>query len=179
MDNTRDRFNPCGCSGKAAQADNMISTWKAPKRKSPAVTYLSQVGNVDRMIRLKKSKLEIMRDALSLQSIRMSDMPKAPSPSLQSMEDKLCDIMTLEEEIRELEREQVKLKAELMGMIGKIENADSQMVLIHCFLNLRSTAQMCNELHFSKGWLLKLKAGAITEMEQILAQEGELWKWQE
>jgi len=170
---------PCGGSGKAVTEASAIGIWKAPRQNSPAVAYLSQTGNLDRMIRLRKSKLEIMRDALSLQSVKMSDMPKAPSPSLQSLEDKLCDILTLEGEIRDLERDQVRLKADMMGMIGKIESADSQAVLIQCFLNLRSTAQMCEDLHFSKGWLLKLKARAITEMEQVLEQEGELGKWQE
>ena len=65
------------------------------------------------------------------------------------------------------------LKMEVMSMIGKIDNAEMQMVLIHYFLKLLTTAQVCRELHYSRGWLLKLKSSAIEEMERVLARKGE------
>ena len=130
-------------------------------------------SSTGRYVRLKKSKLEILRDALSLRSPVMTDMPKAPSPSLQSMEDRLCNILALEDEIKVMEQEMSMLKMEVMSMIGKIDNAEMQMVLIHYFLKLLTTAQVCRELHYSRGWLLKLKSSAIEEMERVLARKGE------
>ena len=153
--------------------DYQNNTWTAPNGESPAIAYLSRVGELDRQIRLKKSKLEILRDALSLRSPVMTDMPKAPSPSLQSMEDRLCNILALEDEIKVMEQEISMLKMEVMSMIGKIDNAEMQMVLIHYFLKLLTTAQVCRELHYSRGWLLKLKSSAIEEMERVLARKGE------
>ena len=153
--------------------DYQNNTWTAPNGESPAIAYLSRVGELDRQIRLKKSKLEILRDALSLRSPVMTDMPKAPSPSLQSMEDRLCNILALEDEIKVMEQEISMLKMEVMSMIGKIDNAEMQMVLIYYFLKLLTTAQVCRELHYSRGWLLKLKSSAIEEMERVLARKGE------
>lgn len=153
--------------------DYQNNTWTAPNGESPAIAYLSRVGELDRQIRLKKSKLEILRDTLSLRSPVMTDMPKAPSPSLQSMEDRLCNILALEDEIKVMEQEISMLKMEVMSMIGKIDNAEMQMVLIHYFLKLLTTAQVCRELHYSRGWLLKLKSSAIEEMERVLARKGE------
>ena len=153
--------------------DYQNNTWTAPNGESLAIAYLSRVGELDRQIRLKKSKLEILRDALSLRSPVMTDMPKAPSPSLQSMEDRLCNILALEDEIKVMEQEMSMLKMEVMSMIGKIDNAEMQMVLIHYFLKLLTTAQVCRELHYSRGWLLKLKSSAIEEMERVLARKGE------
>ena len=153
--------------------DYQNNTWTAPNGESPAIAYLSRVGELDRQIRLKKSKLEILRDALSLRSPVMTEMPKAPSPSLQSMEDRLCNILALEDEIKVMEQEMSMLKMEVMSMIGKIDNAEMQMVLIHYFLKLLTTAQVCRELHYSRGWLLKLKSSAIEEMERVLARKGE------
>ena len=153
--------------------DYQNNTWTAPNGESPAIAYLSRVGELDRQIRLKKSKLEILRDALSLRSPVMTDMPKAPSPSLQSMEDRLCNILALEDEIKVMEQEMSMLKMEVMSMIGKIDNAEMQMVLIHYFLKLLTTAQVCRELHYSRGWLLKLKSSAIEEMERVLARKGD------
>lgn len=153
--------------------DYQNNTWTAPKGKSPAIAYLSQVGELDRQIRLKKTRLEILRDALSLRSPVMTDMPKAPNPSLQSMEDTLCDILTLEDEIKVMEQEMVMLKAEMMGVIGRIENVTLQMVLVQCFLNLRSNSQACRDLHYSRCWFVRLKNQALEALEQVLRQKGE------
>ena len=101
----------------------------------------------------------------------MSDMPKAPSPSLQSMENRLCDILTLEDEIKVLEQKMVVLKAEMMGMIGKIEDATLQMVLVQCFLNMRSNTQASKDLHFARCWFIRLKNQALEAMEQVLSEK--------
>lgn len=143
-----------------------------PTRGSTAVAYLSRVGELDRQIKVKKSRLEILREALSLRAPVMSNMPKAPSPSLHSMEERLCDILTLEDEIKAMERELVMLKAEMMGKIEKINDADMQLVLIQCYLNLQSNSQACRALHYSRGWLMKLKARAIAEMDVVLTRES-------
>ena len=153
--------------------DYQSNTWTAPNEGSPAIAYLSRVGELDRQIRLKKTRLEILRDALSLRNPVMTDMPKAPSPSLQSMEDTLCDILTLEDEIKVMEQEMVMLKAEMMGVIGRIENVTLQMVLVQCFLNLRSNSQACRDLHYSRCWFVRLKNQALEALEQVLRQKGE------
>ena len=78
--------------GQIVPISDSTGIWAAPEAHGKAIPYLSQVGELDRQIRQKKAKLEVLRDALSLRSPVMSDMPKAPSPSLQSMENRLCDI---------------------------------------------------------------------------------------
>ena len=152
--------------------DYQNNTWTVPNGESPAIAYLSRVGELDRQIRLKKSRLGILRDALSLRSPVMSDMPKAPSPSLQSMEDRLSEILTLEDEIKAMEQKMVILKAEIMGVISRIEDATLQMVLVQCFLNLRSNSQACKDLHFSRCWFIRLKSQALEVLEQVLHQKG-------
>ena len=158
--------------GQTVPISDSTGIWAASEAQGKAVTFLSQVGELDRKIRLKKAKLEVLRDALSLRSPVMSDMPKAPSPSLQSMEDRLCDILTLEDEIKALEKEMVLLKADMMRVIGRIDDLNMQMILICCYLDLCTNAQACKQLHYSRGWLLKLKAQALTKLDAILDQEG-------
>ncbi len=158
--------------GQTVPIRNPAGLWTAPEAQGKAIPYLSQVGELDRQIRLKKAKLDVLRDALSLRSPVMSDMPKAPSPSLQSMEDRLCDILTLEDEIKALEKELVLLKADMMRVIGRIDDLNMQMILICCYLDLCTNTQACEQLHFSRGWLLKLKAQAITKLDAIIDREG-------
>lgn len=162
--------------GQNVPISDSTGIWAAPESQGKAIPYLSQVGELDRQIRLKKAKLEVLRDALSLRSPVMSDMPKAPSPSLQSMEDRLCDILTLEDEIKALEKDFVLLKADMMRVIGRIDDLNMQMILICCYLDLCTNAQACKQLHYSRGWLLKLKAQAITKLDAILDREGVIVK---
>ena len=61
------------CGGEAAE-----------RKREATIAYLSQVEEMNRRIALKKSKIEIKRDALSVRSPVLSDMPKAPSPNLQN-----------------------------------------------------------------------------------------------
>ena len=141
------------------------------------LAWLSQAEELNRQIRLRKSKIDIRRDALSVRSPVLSDMPRNPSPCLQQMERNLCEVLSLEEEVRDMEKELAVLKARMMGMIEKIENTDCQMVMIQFYLNMKSVRQTTETLHFSRGWMMKLKAQGIGELEQILKTEGELEKW--
>jgi hypothetical protein len=109
--------------------DYQNNTWTAPNGESPAIAYLSRVGELDRQIRLKKSKLEILRDALSLRSPVMTDMPKAPSPSLQSMEDRLCNILALEDEIKVMEDQLQKLTDKFVKEIDTLMDEKSKEIM--------------------------------------------------
>lgn len=162
--------------GEASPSSTM-KTYSAAEKREAAIAYLSQVEDLNRKIRLKKNKISIKRDALSLRSPIMSDMPHSPSPNLQAMETRICDVLTLEDDLRRLEARMAQLKAEMMLMIEKLENLDSQMVLVTAFLNLRSTGQACKDLHFNRSWYLKLKSAAVTEFESVLEREGELVRW--
>lgn len=154
------------CGGEAAE-----------RKREATIAYLSQVEEINRRIALKKSKIEIKRDALSVRSPVLSDMPKAPSPDLQSMESHLCDILALEDEVKGMEQKMANLKARMMGMIEKLDSMDEQLVLIQCYLNLKPNRQAMEALHFSRGWYLKLKAQGIDHMCLVLEREGELQRW--
>lgn len=91
------------CGGEAAE-----------RKREATIAYLSQVEEINRRIALKKSKIEIKRDALSVRSPVLSDMPKAPSPDLQPMESHLCDILALEDEVKGMEQRMANLKARIL-----------------------------------------------------------------
>ena len=64
-------------------------------RKNATVAYLSQVIDLRQKTDLKRSKIDILRDSLSIQSPQLTDMPKNPSPPASDMEEKLLKIITL------------------------------------------------------------------------------------
>lgn len=176
IENTGNQVNSGVKQGDGSPSSTVYNGDTAARREA-TMAYLSQVEELSREIRLKKNKISIKRDALSVRSPVLSDMPKAPSPNLQPMAERICDILTLEDEVKDAEAQMAGTKAEMMTMIEKLSNMNSQMVLVTAFLNLRSTNQACRDLHMSRGWYLKQKAAAITEIETILDNEGELIKW--
>ncbi len=146
-------------------------------RKDATVVYLSQVINLHRKTDLKRSMIKILRDPLSIQSPQLTDMPKNPSPPASAMEEKLVRIMTLEDEICQDEKEEAGLKADIMEMIGKVEDMQEQMVLIGCFLNLKKISTVADEMCLAESRVWKIRRSALISMENILDGEGELERW--
>lgn len=146
-------------------------------RRNATLAYLSQAIDLRQRINLKKEKIGILRDSLSLQSTQLSDMPKNPSPPASAMEEKLVKILTLEQEVREAEDAEVRLKDEMMSLIGKVERPEEQMVLIGCFLNLKTLTVVASEMYITEasGW--RVRRRALESIETILEQEGELGRW--
>ena len=157
----------CGTGGGAAERD----------RKDATVAYLSQVRDLRRKTDLKRSKIEILRDSLSVQSPQITDMPRNPSPPASAMEEKIIRIMTLESEVCEDEMKTAGVKAEMMTMIGKVEAVREQMVLIGCFLNLKPISAVAGEMYLAESRVWKIRRSALSSMENVLDEEGELDKW--
>lgn len=146
-------------------------------RKNATVAYLSQVIDLRRKTDLKRSKIEILRDSLSVQSPQITDMPRNPSPLASAMEEKIIRIMALESEVCEDEMKAAGVKAEMMTMIGKVEDVREQMVLIGCFLNLKPISTVAGEMYLAESRVWKIRRSALISMENVLDEEGELDKW--
>ena len=160
----------CGTDGGQAEVTEQ-------DRKDATVAYLSQVSDLRRKTDLKRSKIEILRDSLSVQSPQLTDMPRNPSPPASAMEEKLVRIMTLEDEVCQGEMKEAGLKADMMEMIGKVEDVQEQMVLIGCFLNLKPIKAVAGEMYLAESRVWKIKRSALISMENVLDGEGELERW--
>lgn len=160
----------CGPGGRTVEVTE-------EDRKNATVAYLSQVIDLRQKTDLKRSKIEILRDSLSIQSPQLTDMPKNPSPPASAMEEKLVKILTLEQEIGEGEVKEADLKARMLTMISKVEDTREQMVLIGCFLNLKPVSEVAGEMYLAESWVWKIRRGALGSMESVLDREGELERW--
>ena len=160
----------CGTGGSRAEVTDK-------DRKDATVAYLSQVIDLRQKLELKRSKIAILRDSLSVQSPQITDMPRNPSPPASAMEEKLIRIMTLEDEVCRGETKEADTKAGMLTMISKVEDVREQMVLIGCFLNLKPISAVANEMYLAESRVWKIRRSALTSMEKVLDEEGELEKW--
>lgn len=113
-----------------------------------AKEYLRQVRSVDKRIKNKLEMVEQLRDTATSATATLSDMPRSDSPNLQRMEDTICKIVDLENEISEEINRLVDLKREVQAAIDALPNPDQQLVLELRYLCYKSWNEISIELGF-------------------------------
>ena len=100
--------------------------------------YLSQVLYIDQRINCKLGQVARLRENATRATATLSDMPRSDSPNLKGMENTICKIVDLEQEInRDIDR-LVDLKAEAREALAQLTNPDESLILEMRYL-LRST----------------------------------------
>lgn len=94
-----------------------------------AKEYLGQAYRIDQRINSKIEQVSSLRALATKATATITDMPSAATPNVHRMADVVCKIVALEEEINvEIDR-LVDLKAEIVGVIRRVENPEYQTLL--------------------------------------------------
>ena len=94
-----------------------------------AKEYLGQAYRIDQRINSKIEQVSSLRELATKATATITDMPGASTPNVHRMSDVVCKIVALEEEINaEIDR-LVDLKAEIVGVIKRVENPEYQTLL--------------------------------------------------
>ena len=94
-----------------------------------AKEYLGQAYRIDQRINSKIEQVSSLRELATKATATITDMPGAATPNVHRMADVVCKIVALEEEINaEIDR-LVDLKAEIIGVIRRVENPEYQTLL--------------------------------------------------
>ena len=129
-----------------------------------AKEYLSQVMFIDRRIDSKLEQVMTLRDMAAKASALVSDMPRADSPNLHSMEDTIIRIVDLEREInRDIDR-LVDLKAEVRRAISQVEEPEQQLVLELRYLCYKKWSEIMIELNYSEPTVYRLHDEALKKI---------------
>jgi len=91
--------------------------------------YLGQSYRIDQRINSKLEQVGSLRALATKATSTMSDTPPSGSRNVQSMESIIVKIIDLENEINEDIDMLVDLKREIVGVIKRIENTESQTLL--------------------------------------------------
>lgn len=112
-----------------------------------AKEYLSQAFRIDQRINSKLEQIQSLRDLLTKTGANLSDMPKNPNKGASRTEDYIVKICDIEEEIDKDIDELVSLKAEIMGVIRGVEDADCQLLLEERYLCFATWEKIATDMN--------------------------------
>ncbi len=126
-----------------------------------AKEYLWQVRFIDKRIDSKLALVNRLRDIATRVTTTFSDMPRSDSPNLQSMEDTICKIVDLENEISYDIDRLVDLRREVDKAISELSNPDEQLVLTYRYIDYRTWEQIAVALNLSVRHVARLHGRAL------------------
>lgn len=133
-----------------------------------AKEYFEQALTLDKRIGSKLDHLSSLREMVTKASTTLSDMPKSSSRNMHRLEDIICKIVDLEDEINDDIDHFVDMKREYMQVIGSITSPVHQLIMEKRYLCCQTWEQISLELGYDMRWLLRLHGRALIEVEKAL-----------
>jgi hypothetical protein len=139
-----------------------------------AKEYLSQAYRIDQRINSKLEQVMSLRALLGKATGTLTGAPKVVTPNPHSMEDAICKMVDMENEINDDIDMLVDLKAEIMSCIKRIENTEYQTLLEMRYLCFKRWEEIAIELNYSIQYAFRMHERALTETEIILKKESKV-----
>ena len=130
-----------------------------------AKEYLSQVLYIDQRINCKLRQVAQLRENATRATATISDMPRPDSPNLKSMENTICKIVDLEQEInRDIDR-LVDLKAEAREALAQLTNPDESLILEMRYLLRNTWEEIAEETGYSVRHVTRLHGRGLQHFQ--------------
>ena len=126
-----------------------------------AKEYLSQAYRIDQRINSKLEQVMSLRALLGKATGALSGAPKAATPNPHSMEDTICKMVDMENEINADIDTLVDLKAKIMTCIKQIGNPEYQTLLELRYLCFKRWEDVAAELGYDLRYVYKLHDQAL------------------
>ena len=123
--------------------------------------YLAQAYRIDQRINSKLEQLSSLRELSTKATTTFSDVPPSGTRNVHRMEDVICKIVTLEDEINaEIDR-LVDLKRDIHAVIGEVQDPEYQTLLELRYLCFKTWEQIAVLMNYSTKYLFELHARAL------------------
>ena len=129
-----------------------------------AKEYLSQAYRIDQRINSKLEQVMSLRALLGKATGTLSGAPKAATPNLHSMEDTICKMVDMENEINDAIDTLVDLKAEIMACIKQVSNPEYQTLLELRYLCFKRWEEIATDTGYSLRRLYELHNSALEQI---------------
>ena len=133
-----------------------------------AKEYLEQIRHLDKQIDSKIAQVDSLNCLANKVTAVISDMPGSPNRRKSPMEDAICGIADLENEISaEIDR-LVDLKIKVMGVIKQVANTEYRLILEKRYLCFQSWESIAADMKVELRWLYRLHGKALLKVQEIL-----------
>jgi 3-methyladenine DNA glycosylase/8-oxoguanine DNA glycosylase len=126
-----------------------------------AKAYLAQAYRIDQRINSKLEQLSSLRELSTKATATFSDVPPSGTRNVHRMEDVICKIVMLKDEINaEIDR-LVDLKRDIHAVIGEVQDPEYQTLLELRYLCFKTWEQIAVLMNYSTKYLFELHARAL------------------
>lgn len=133
-----------------------------------AKEYLGKAYRLDQRINSKLDQVASLNELATKATSTLSDMPKNPNKAISTMENTICKIIDLQDEINEDIDRLVDLKTEIVTTIKNIENKEYQTLLEKRYLCFDTWEQIAVDMNYSIRWVHNIHGKALKELSKII-----------
>lgn len=130
--------------------------------------YLKQAFYLDKRINSKLEQVESLNALATKATTTLSDMPKDPNKGTSRLGDTIAKIIDLQEEINKDIDKLVDLKAEIVGIIRRIDNKELQVILEKRYLCFESWEKIAVEMTYDIRHIHRLHNLGLKETSKLL-----------
>ena len=129
-----------------------------------AKEYLTQAYRIDQRINSKLEQVSSLRDLSTKATSTFSDVPPSGTRNVHRMEDVICKIVMLENEINAEIDHLVDLKREIREVISAVKNLECQTLLELRYLCYKPWNEIMTELGYSEPTIYRLHGEALKKI---------------
>ena len=133
-----------------------------------AKEYLKQAFYLDKRINSKLEQVESLNALATKATTTLSDMPKDPNKGTSRLGDTIAKIIDLQEEINKDIDKLVDLKAEIVGIIKRIDNKELQVILEKRYLCFETWEKIAVEMSYDIRHIHRLHNLGLKETSMLL-----------
>lgn len=139
-----------------------------------AKEYLSQGRYLDARINEKLHQVEQLRLIATKATGNLSGMPRPESPNVHSLQDTVCKIVDLENEINRSIDALVDLRREIMHVIDEVPSDECRMLLSMRYLGMKSWTEIAEAMCYSEKYVYEThgKALKLVRLPQLPTKSG-------
>jgi DNA-directed RNA polymerase specialized sigma subunit len=129
-----------------------------------AKEYLAQAYRIDKRINSKLEQISSYRDLANKVTSIISDIPHSSTRDISSIENVICKIIDLENEVNDDIDYLVELKRSMVFMIKQIKNPEHQTLLELRYLCYHSWEKIAVEMDYSLQHIFRLHNSALKDV---------------
>lgn len=133
-----------------------------------AKEYLGKAYRLDQRINSKLDQVASLNELATKATSTLSDMPKNPNKAISTMENTICKIIDLQDEINKDIDRLVDLKIQIVTTIKNIENKEYQTLLEKRYLCFDTWEQIAVDMNYSIRWVHNIHGKALKELAKII-----------
>ena len=126
-----------------------------------AKEYLTQAYRIDQRINSKLEQVSSLRDLSTKATSTFSDVPPSGTRNVHRMEDVICKIVMLENEINAEIDHLVDLKREIREVISAVKNLECQTLLELRYLCFKDWQDIAYSMHCTESNVFKVHSKAL------------------